>query len=200
MLELARARVPTAEFVGADVPPLPFPDDSFDLALSSNVYSHIETAAARLEFVAEVLRVAPTLVVLEQGWRSGRERESWELRRLRDGSEHRVFKRYFTADALARELGGTVVLASPEFLAVRAPAERRFPIGVPIRGTVSHLRRPQAHANALHHGLASRWCGGNGRTCVEVPAGQLGAPRSTHAKAPTSFTCPTWSSLTIQSR
>jgi SAM-dependent methyltransferase len=122
MLELARARIPNAEFVQADIPPLPFPDDSFDLAFSSNVYSHIDTAALRVEFVTEALRVARMLVVLEQAWRPGRERESWELRRLLDGSAHRVFKRYFTGDELARELEGEVVLASPEFLAVRALA------------------------------------------------------------------------------
>jgi len=67
------------------------------------------------------LRVARALVVLEQSWRPGREREAWELRRLLDGSEHRVFKRYLTADELARELEGVVVLASAEFAAVRTP-------------------------------------------------------------------------------
>lgn len=76
----------------------------------------------RAEFVAEALRVARSLVVLEQAWRPGRERESWEPRRLLDGSEHRVFKRYFTGDELARELDGVVVLASAGFLAVRTPA------------------------------------------------------------------------------
>ena len=49
------------------------------------------------------------------------DQESWELRRLLDGSEHRVFKRYLTAGELARELDGVVVLASAEFVAVRAP-------------------------------------------------------------------------------
>jgi hypothetical protein len=54
-------------------------------------------------------------------WRPGRKREAWELRRLLDGSEHRVFKRYLTADELARELEAVVVLASVEFAAVRTP-------------------------------------------------------------------------------
>jgi hypothetical protein len=56
-----------------DVPPLPFADGAFDLAFSSNVYSHLDTAAARAEFVAEALRVACALVVLEQsdGWSDG---------------------------------------------------------------------------------------------------------------------------------
>ena len=104
------------------MPPLPFPSGAFDLAFSSNLYSHIGTAAARTEFVAEALRVARTLVVLEQAWRPGREQEPWERRPLLDGPEHRVFKRYFTGDELARELDGVVVLASAEFLAVRTPA------------------------------------------------------------------------------
>jgi SAM-dependent methyltransferase len=103
------------------VPPLPFGNGAVDLAFSSNVYSHLDTGAARAKFVAEALRVAGTLVVLEQSWRPGREREAWELRRLLDGSEHRVFKRYLTADELARELEAVVVLASAEFAAVRTP-------------------------------------------------------------------------------
>jgi SAM-dependent methyltransferase len=121
VLELARARLPGAELVCAEVPPLPFADGAFDLAFSSNVYSHLDAAAARAELVAEALRVAGALVVLEQSWRPGREREAWELRRLLDGSEHRVFKRYLTADELARELEAVVVLASAEFAAVRIP-------------------------------------------------------------------------------
>ena len=77
MLALARRRVPRAEFVRADVPPLPFADGAFDLAFSSGVYSHVETAAERAAFLAEALRVARELVVLDQAWRPGREPESW---------------------------------------------------------------------------------------------------------------------------
>jgi len=120
MLELARARVPAAAFVEADVPPLPFPDGAFDLAFSSNVYSHLDTPAARAAFVTEALRVARELVVLEQAWRPGLERESWEVRPLLDGSECCVFKRYLTGEELAAELAGKVVFASAEFAAVRA--------------------------------------------------------------------------------
>jgi SAM-dependent methyltransferase len=113
MLELARPRALGVEFVRAEVPPLPFPNGAFDFAFSSHLYSHIDAVAARAEFVAEALRVARTLVVLEQTWRRGRERESWELRRLLDGSEHRVFKRYFTPDGLACELNGWWYLRRP---------------------------------------------------------------------------------------
>jgi hypothetical protein len=115
-----RRRAPDIELIRADVPP-PFADGTFDLAFSSNVYSHIDTIAARAEFVADALRVSRELVVLEQAWRLGRDRESRELRRLVDGSEHRVFKRYLTADELARELNGVIVLASADFAAVRTP-------------------------------------------------------------------------------
>jgi SAM-dependent methyltransferase len=124
MLGLARRRVPNAEFFCVDVPPLPFADRSFDRALSSAVYSHLESDSERAAFIAEALRVALELVVLEQVWRPGREPESWELRRLRDGSEYRVFKRYFTADGLARELNAVVVFESPEFVAVHRPSTR----------------------------------------------------------------------------
>jgi SAM-dependent methyltransferase len=127
MLGLARRRVPSAEFLCLDVPPLPFADCSFDLAFSSAVYSHLETESERAAFVAEALRVAHELVVLEQVWRAGREPESWELRRLRDGSEYRVFKRYFTADGLARELDAVVVFESSEFVAVQARARHGTP-------------------------------------------------------------------------
>jgi ubiquinone/menaquinone biosynthesis C-methylase UbiE len=119
MLALARQRVPGAEFVRADVPPLPFADGAFDLAFASGVYSHLETPGERAVFLAEALRVAQELVVLDQARRSGRESELWELRRLRDGSEYRVFKRYFTADELMSELDGLAVFTSAEFVAVR---------------------------------------------------------------------------------
>jgi SAM-dependent methyltransferase len=119
MLELARTRMRGAELIRADVPPLPFADGVFDLAFSSNVYSHIEAAATRAEFIGEALRVARAVVILEQAWRPGRPQESYELRRLLDGSEYQVFKRYLTPDEFARELHGAVVFASGEFVAVR---------------------------------------------------------------------------------
>jgi len=122
VLELARRRVPDAEFLRVDVPPLPFADRSFDLAFSSAVYCHLVTENERAAFVAEALRVARALVILEQAWQPGREPEAWEVRPLRDGSEYRVFKRYFTADELRHELDGAVVFESTEFVAVRASA------------------------------------------------------------------------------
>ncbi len=118
MLRLARERVPDALFVLADVPPLPFPADSFDRALAGHVYSHIELVRDRRAFVDEALRVAAELVLVEQTWQSDLPHEAWEKRGLMDGSEHLVFKRYFTADELAAELGADVLLATPTFVAV----------------------------------------------------------------------------------
>jgi SAM-dependent methyltransferase len=117
MLSIARERVPEARFIRADVPPLPFPDDSFDVALAAHIYCHIEHEGERREFVSEALCVAPRLVVVEQAWRRGLAEEAWEQRGLRDGSRHRVFKRYFTPERLAAELGGSIAFETASFVA-----------------------------------------------------------------------------------
>jgi SAM-dependent methyltransferase len=119
MLKLACWRLPDAVFVLADIPPLPFPAGSFDRALAGHVYSHIERVEGRGAFVAEALRVARELIVVEQAWQPHLFREGWERRQLADGSEHDVFKRYFTAGDLAAELEAEVVLETPTFVAVR---------------------------------------------------------------------------------
>ena len=47
--------------------------------------------------------------------------QPWLSFKLNDGSHHRVYKRWFTAPALADELGGgEIVHAGPWFVAVRA--------------------------------------------------------------------------------
>ena len=63
-LGLAAGRLPQAELVQADVPPIPFPDGSFDRVFSSHFYGHLEEPA-RLAFLAEARRVAPELVLLD---------------------------------------------------------------------------------------------------------------------------------------
>jgi ubiquinone/menaquinone biosynthesis C-methylase UbiE len=126
MLARARRRVPDAELVHATVPPLPFPDASFERLVTSHFYNHLETAELREVFLGEARRVAGELLVVEQPRRPGDPSEIWEERTLLDGSVHLVFKRYLTAAALAAELGGTVVLETPSLVAVRAssPAAR----------------------------------------------------------------------------
>lgn len=119
MLELAGARLPGVELVRADVPPLPFEDDSFDRVFTSHFYGHLVSTRERARFVEEALRVGPELVVVEETWRSGRPHEAWEQRELRDASRHRVFKRYFDPDELSEELSGGLVLETRSFVAVR---------------------------------------------------------------------------------
>ena len=117
MLRIARERMPEARFVQAEIPPLPFSDDSFDSALAAHIYSHLEGEAERRDFLAEALRVASRLVVVEQAWRPDLDEEAWEERTLRDGSKHRVFKRYYTAERLAAEIQGSIELDAPSFVA-----------------------------------------------------------------------------------
>jgi ubiquinone/menaquinone biosynthesis C-methylase UbiE len=124
MLQQARRRVPDAVFVLADVPPLPFPAGSFDRALAAHVYSHLERVDDRRALVADALRVAGELVVVEQAWQPHVSREGWECRPLADGSEHDIFKRYFTANDLADELEAEVILETETFVAVRRWAAR----------------------------------------------------------------------------
>ena len=116
MLRIARERVPEARFVRATAPPVPFENDSFDVALAAHIYSHLESKDERRALVSEALRVAPRLLVIEQAWRPGLPEETWEERTLRDGSRHQVFKRYFTAERLATELGGSVALTTSRFV------------------------------------------------------------------------------------
>jgi SAM-dependent methyltransferase len=151
MLELARARIPEAVFVLADAPPLPFPSWSFDRALVGHVYSHIERVDDREAFVAEALRVAPELIVVEQAWQADLPREGWERRPLADGSEEQVFKRYFTADELAAELDAQVLLETPTFVAVRRPPEADDPwtrqrceagLDLPLRSPARGVAQP----------------------------------------------------------
>jgi SAM-dependent methyltransferase len=119
MLTIARQRRPSALFVNVAFPPLPFLAGSFDLAFTSHVYSHFRRGGRR-SFAREALRVAHELIIVEQAWPPGLAREGRELRTLRNGRRHWIHKRYFSAEELAEEVNGTVVLDSPTFVAVSA--------------------------------------------------------------------------------
>ena len=117
MLAIAAGRLPGAEIVRADVPPLPFGDASFGRVFTSHVYGHFDEAT-RTEFVSEARRVAGELVVVDSG---GGEREEHQERVLKDGSRHEVYKRWFSGPSLAAELGGGDVLFDGDwFVVVRA--------------------------------------------------------------------------------
>ena len=120
MLAIAEARIPYATFVRADVPPLPFADDSFDRVFTSHFYGHLEEPARSL-FLNEARRVGPELVVVDSALRDDVQAEERQLRELKDGSSWTVYKRFFTPDALATELGdGETLFAGRWFVAVRA--------------------------------------------------------------------------------
>ena len=120
MLEIARERVPAAGFVRGDGIELPFPDGAFERIFTGHFYGHLEEADRR-RFLAEARRVAGELVVVDSALRPEHEAVEVQERVLEDGSRWKVYKRYFTADGLARELGaGGVVHADRWFVAVRA--------------------------------------------------------------------------------
>jgi ubiquinone/menaquinone biosynthesis C-methylase UbiE len=116
MLGVAAGRVPGATLVRADVPPLPFADGQFERVFTSHFYGHLEDPL-RSAFVAEARRVAGELVVVDS---AGPDREEHQRRRLSDGSEHVVYKRWFRASTLAAELDGVVIFDGDWFAAVRA--------------------------------------------------------------------------------
>jgi ubiquinone/menaquinone biosynthesis C-methylase UbiE len=121
MLEEARRQAPDAEYVHGDALELPFADDSFERVFTAHFYGHLEDAD-RVQFLREARRVAPQLVVVDaSSLHAGEIREERQERILNDGSRWEVYKRYFTPDGLAHELGGGETLfAGHWFVAVRS--------------------------------------------------------------------------------
>jgi ubiquinone/menaquinone biosynthesis C-methylase UbiE len=121
MLEVARRAAPHATFLQADALALPFPNQTFDRVLTAHFYGHLETDD-RARFLAEARRVAPELVVVDSSRQSAEQDEGVQERVLNDGSRWQVYKRWFTPDGLAAELGGGETLyAGRYFVAVCSP-------------------------------------------------------------------------------
>ena len=112
MLEVARGRAPRADFVRGDAFQLPFADRSFDRVFSSCFYGLLPLPD-RERFLSEARRVAGELILIEPTpvWEPGGRTEAWEQRVLPDGSRYEIYRRYFTAEALAGELGGRILFA-----------------------------------------------------------------------------------------
>jgi ubiquinone/menaquinone biosynthesis C-methylase UbiE len=120
MLDVASAQVPHATFVQGDALSLPFTNDSFSRVFTGHFYGHVEEAH-RAQFLAEVRRVAPELVVVDASRAHVSVDEEVQERILNDGSRWDVYKRYFTGAGLAEELGGGEVLYEGHwFVVVRA--------------------------------------------------------------------------------
>jgi ubiquinone/menaquinone biosynthesis C-methylase UbiE len=121
MLAEAARRLPAATFVQGDALALPFPDGAFDRLFTGHFYGHLEDDD-RVGFLAEARRVATELVVVDSSRRNSEVDEEMSQRTLEDGSRWEVYKRWFTGDGLARELGGGEVLHDGRyFVAVRTP-------------------------------------------------------------------------------
>jgi SAM-dependent methyltransferase len=105
MVEVAAARVPGARIVQGDAVPLPFADGEFDRVFTGHFYGHL-LPGERERFLAEARRVGRELVVVDAALHDGVDAEQWQDRVLDDGTRHSVYKRFFTGDGLARELGG----------------------------------------------------------------------------------------------
>ena len=103
MVAIAQSRLPGGLALTGDALALPFADGAFDRVLAGHFYGHLEPAE-REAFLREASRVAPELVVVDSA--GDEDREDWQERELKDGSRHRVYKRWFSPAGLAAELGG----------------------------------------------------------------------------------------------
>jgi ubiquinone/menaquinone biosynthesis C-methylase UbiE len=122
MLALAAERVPHARMVNADAIPLPFADGEFERLFTGHFYGHLEEPQ-RTAFLEEARRVAGELVFVDSSQSYSAVAAEWQPRLLNDGSEWKVYKRFFTGEGLAEELGGGEVLHDGTwFVVVRAPA------------------------------------------------------------------------------
>jgi Methyltransferase domain len=110
MLEVARERVPWAEFVRRDAFRMPFADRSFDRVFASFFYGLLPLED-RGRFLEEVRRVGEELILLEPTpeWVSSGRAQGWEERRLSDGSRYQIYRRYFTAETFTEELDGRIL-------------------------------------------------------------------------------------------
>ncbi len=115
MLHIARGRVLGGSVVRGDALTLPFPDGAFECLMSAHFYGHLNEAM-RKQFLCEGRRVTKQLLVIDAAWRAGVQPEERQARVLQDGSRHVVYKRYFTPEQLADEIGGSVVLAGQWFV------------------------------------------------------------------------------------
>jgi ubiquinone/menaquinone biosynthesis C-methylase UbiE len=118
MLDLAARRLPAAKLVRSEVPPLPFSDRAFDRVFTSSFYSHLPASETRRLFVSEALRVARELIVVEVARQPGQPPSATEVQVAPDGQKYAITKRFWTAEELARELGGSV-LYDQGFIAAR---------------------------------------------------------------------------------
>jgi ubiquinone/menaquinone biosynthesis C-methylase UbiE len=118
MVEIAQSRLPDGIAVVGDALALPVADGAFDRVFTAHFYGHL-VEEERAAFLAEARRVAPELVVVDSAARAGVQ-DGWQERTLNDGTRHRVFKRFLTAQQLSDELGGEPLMDGRWFVAARS--------------------------------------------------------------------------------
>jgi demethylmenaquinone methyltransferase/2-methoxy-6-polyprenyl-1,4-benzoquinol methylase len=120
MLDEAARQAPRATFTQGDALALPFPNDSFSRVFTGHFYGHLREDD-RERFLAEAKRVASELVVVDASRASSEVDDEVQERVLNDGTRWEVYKRWFTGNGLAAELGGGDVLHDGQwFVIVRA--------------------------------------------------------------------------------
>jgi len=119
MARLARSRIPGSMAVLGDALRMPFANRSFERVLTGHFYGHLGHDE-REAFLSEAARVADELVVVDAALRPELVPELWEERLLKDGSRHRIYKRYFTPEQLAGEINGRTLMAGDWFVAASA--------------------------------------------------------------------------------
>ena len=120
MLEVARRRLPRANFVRCDALQIPFRSMQFDCLVAGHFYGHLDEVTRGI-FLAEARRVAKSMLIVDAAQRDGVPPEEYQERVLNDGSRHVVYKRYFTPERLIAEIGsGRVLHAGRWFIAVLA--------------------------------------------------------------------------------
>jgi ubiquinone/menaquinone biosynthesis C-methylase UbiE len=121
MLDQARRQAPGAVYVQGDALSLPFPNGSFDRVFAAHFYGHLERSE-RDVFLAEARRVAGELLVVDSARAGAEQDEARQERVLNDGSRWEVYKRWFTPEGLALELGGggVTIFDGRWFVAVRS--------------------------------------------------------------------------------
>ena len=115
MVAVASERMPDVRVVRGDAVPLPFEDGEFERVFTSHFYGHL-LPEEREPFLDEARRVGDSLVVVDAALRADVAAEEHQQRVLNDGSRHTVYKRFFTPDGLAAELGGGRVLHAGRWL------------------------------------------------------------------------------------
>ncbi|HEY7175140.1 MAG TPA: methyltransferase domain-containing protein [Micromonosporaceae bacterium] len=118
MVAIAQSRLPDGLAIVGDALRLVVADNAVDRVFTGHFYGHLPNTE-REQFMAEARRVAGELIVVDSALRPGVEPEQWQERVLNDGSRHQVYKRYFTGDQLAAELGGEKLLDGDWFVAAR---------------------------------------------------------------------------------